>query len=176
MLYPFEQSTQLHPVCGAQPSACPATHKPWWCNGLGVAGNQQHIGGLLRPTAQGCFCSNVLIADCTFTRNFRQGISVTGGVNCLIEDCVMAQTFGIDPMSGIDGNLPGFLCLMSRKLKLIVAVLVCSRAEHPARPGPERHLQPLLRPEQRRLRDCRRVSPLRAATQDAGWLPMAEPF
>ena len=134
MLYPFEQSTQLHPVCGAQPSACPATHKPWWCNGLGVAGNQQHIGGLLRPTAQGCFCSNVLIADCTFTRNFRQGISVTGGVNCLIEDCVMAQTFGIDPMSGIDGNLPAWLSLlgMSRKLR---ADRGCARVQSSRTPG-----------------------------------------
>ena len=133
MLYPFEQSTQLHPVCGAQPSACPATHKPWWCNGLGVAGNQQHIGGLLRPTAQGCFCSNVLIADCTFTRNFRQGISVTGGVNCLIEDCVMAQTFGIDPMSGIDGNLPAWLSLLDEsKAK---ADRGCARVQSSRTPG-----------------------------------------
>ncbi|OAV44769.1 right-handed parallel beta-helix repeat-containing protein [Lewinella sp. 4G2] len=48
------------------------------------------------------FCENVVIRDCFLDNNYRQGISITGGKNVLIENCEVTNTEGALPSSGID--------------------------------------------------------------------------
>jgi hypothetical protein len=45
---------------------------------------------------------NVIIKDCIFDNNNRQGISITCAENVLIEHCVMKNTKGTAPSAGID--------------------------------------------------------------------------
>ena len=64
-------------------------------------------------------CRNVAIRRCVCDRNTRQGISVCSAMNVLIEDCVLKNTDGRLPKSGIDfePNNEGELmvnCLMRR--------------------------------------------------------------
>ena len=64
-------------------------------------------------------CRNVVIRRCVCDRNTRQGISVCSAMNVLIEDCVLKNTDGRLPKSGIDfePNNEGELmvdCLMRR--------------------------------------------------------------
>ena len=48
------------------------------------------------------FCENVVIRDCFIDNNYRQGISITSGENVLIENCLITNTEGALPSSGID--------------------------------------------------------------------------
>ena len=64
-------------------------------------------------------CRNIIIRRCICDRNTRQGISVCSARNVLIEDCVLKNTDGRLPKSGIDfePNNEGELmvdCLMRR--------------------------------------------------------------
>ena len=45
---------------------------------------------------------NITIRKCVCDRNHRQGISVFSVENLLIEDCVLSNTSGTAPQSGID--------------------------------------------------------------------------
>jgi hypothetical protein len=47
-------------------------------------------------------CRNIVISRCVSDRNTRQGISVCSAVSLLIEDCVLKNTDGRLPKSGID--------------------------------------------------------------------------
>jgi hypothetical protein len=55
--------------------------------------------GVAKP---GVPCSDVLIKNVTCVNNYRQGISVISARNLLIEDCVLKDTSGTAPESGID--------------------------------------------------------------------------
>lgn len=48
------------------------------------------------------YCEDVVIRNCTFEDNYRQGISVIGAVNLLVENCILARTWGTGPSAGID--------------------------------------------------------------------------
>jgi len=45
---------------------------------------------------------DVVIKDCIFDNNYRQGISVIGAENLLIENCVFKNTNGTPPSDGVD--------------------------------------------------------------------------
>lgn len=47
-------------------------------------------------------CRNVVVTDCHFDRNYRQGITVVAGINIKIENCLMTGTAGTAPQAGID--------------------------------------------------------------------------
>ena len=47
-------------------------------------------------------CKNVLIKDCICDNNYRQGISVTSVNKLRVENCVLSNTSGTMPASGID--------------------------------------------------------------------------
>ena len=55
--------------------------------------------GVAKP---GVPCSDVVIKGVTCANNYRQGISVISARNLLIEDCVLKDTSGTAPESGID--------------------------------------------------------------------------
>lgn len=55
--------------------------------------------GVAKP---GVPCSDVLIKNVNCVNNYRQGISVISARNLLIEDCVLKDTSGTAPESGID--------------------------------------------------------------------------
>jgi len=61
-------------------------------------------------------CKDVLIRDCVFDNNYRQGISVISTENLRIDNCVFKNTSGHSPASGIDLE-PNF---SRNKLKNIV--------------------------------------------------------
>ncbi|MFH1616674.1 MAG: right-handed parallel beta-helix repeat-containing protein [Planctomycetota bacterium] len=46
--------------------------------------------------------SDIVIKDCIFDNNYRQGISVIGAENLLIENCIFRNTSGTAPADGID--------------------------------------------------------------------------
>ena len=48
------------------------------------------------------FCSKVQIKECVFDDNHRQGISVISVEDLLVEHCILSNTCGTDPESGID--------------------------------------------------------------------------
>ena len=48
------------------------------------------------------YCEDVVIRDVVCHDNHRQGISVIGAVNLLIENCVLSNTDGTAPQAGID--------------------------------------------------------------------------
>ena len=48
------------------------------------------------------YCKNITIRKCVCDKNHRQGISVIGAVNLLIEDTRLTNTSGTPPMAGID--------------------------------------------------------------------------
>ncbi len=54
-------------------------------------------GGTERPP-----CKDVLIKDCTFDNNYRQGISVISAENLRITNCIFKNTSGHSPSAGID--------------------------------------------------------------------------
>jgi len=59
-------------------------------------------GIYLGNKGQPAYCKDVLIKDCIFDNNYRQGISIIGAVNLLIENCLFKNTSGTDPADGID--------------------------------------------------------------------------
>jgi hypothetical protein len=48
------------------------------------------------------YCEDIVVRDVTCYDNYRQGISVISAVNLLIENCVLANTYGTPPGAGID--------------------------------------------------------------------------
>lgn len=56
------------------------------------------LGALKKPTP----CRNVVIRDCIFDNNYRQGMSVISAENLLVENCVFKNTNGTPPAAGID--------------------------------------------------------------------------
>jgi hypothetical protein len=62
-------------------------------------GDGLYISNLGRNTAP---CRNVVVRNCVFDKNYRQGISVISAVNLLFENVVMSNTKGTPPMAGID--------------------------------------------------------------------------
>ena len=46
--------------------------------------------------------SNIVVKDCVFDNNYRQGISIIGAVDLLIENCIFKNTSGTGPADGID--------------------------------------------------------------------------
>ena len=59
-------------------------------------------GIYIGTTGQQQYCKNVTIKDVTCYDNHRQGISVIGAENLLIENCTFASTWGTAPSAGID--------------------------------------------------------------------------
>jgi len=57
---------------------------------IGVSGDEQP------------YCEDIVIRDVTCYDNYRQGISVISAVNLLVENCVLANTWGTPPGAGID--------------------------------------------------------------------------
>jgi hypothetical protein len=53
-------------------------------------------------TAKQPYCENITIRDVVCDDNHRQGISVIGAKNLLIENCVLSRTGGTAPEAGID--------------------------------------------------------------------------
>jgi polygalacturonase len=48
------------------------------------------------------FCNNIVVEDCVFDSNYRQGISVIGVNNLRINNCLFQKTSGHPPSAGID--------------------------------------------------------------------------
>lgn len=59
-------------------------------------------GIYLGATQQLPYCKDVVIRDVVCHDNYRQGISVIGAENLLIENCVLSDTGGTAPRAGID--------------------------------------------------------------------------
>jgi len=59
-------------------------------------------GIYLGATGRQPYCEDVVIRDVVCHDNHRQGISVIGAVNLLIEHCVLSDTGGTAPQAGID--------------------------------------------------------------------------
>jgi len=60
------------------------------------------IGKSFQPGALVNFSEDVVIRNCVFDNNYRQGISVVSVKDCLIENCIMKNTIGALPEAGID--------------------------------------------------------------------------
>ncbi len=58
---------------------------------------------------QGVWPTNIVVRDVICDGHNRQGISVIAGVNCLVENCKLINTWGTPPAAGIDfePNRPG---------------------------------------------------------------------
>ena len=63
-----------------------------------TGGDGIYLGNKRQPA----YCKDVLIKDCIFDNNYRQGISIIGAVNLLIENCLFKNTSGTGPADGID--------------------------------------------------------------------------
>lgn len=76
------------------------------CTNVRVEGitleNSGGDGIYLGATSAQSFCADVVIKDVVCTDHHRQGISVIGARNLLIEDCLFANTDGTAPEAGID--------------------------------------------------------------------------
>lgn len=59
-------------------------------------------GIYLGATAENPICQNVVIRDVVCHDHHRQGISVIGALNLLIENCIITNTSGTAPQAGID--------------------------------------------------------------------------
>ncbi len=59
-------------------------------------------GIYLGATEQLPYCADVVVRDVVCHDHHRQGISVIGAVNLLIENCVLSNTGGTSPQAGID--------------------------------------------------------------------------
>jgi len=58
-------------------------------------------------------CKNILIKDCVCDNNHRQGISVTSVDRLRVENCVLRNTRGTQPKSGIDIEPGNYKCILS---------------------------------------------------------------
>ena len=76
------------------------------CTGLHIEGlHLESSGGdgiYLGATTEQPYCKDVVIRNVVCHDNHRQGISVIGAENLLIEDCVLSNTGGTSPEAGID--------------------------------------------------------------------------
>lgn len=76
------------------------------CSDITIEGLRLESSGgdgiYLGCTARQPYCQDVVIRDVICDDNHRQGISVIGAVNLLIENCVLANTGGTAPQAGID--------------------------------------------------------------------------
>jgi len=59
-------------------------------------------GIYIGSTKEQPYCKDVLIKDVVCSENYRQGVSVIGAENLLIENCVFKDTSGTGPAAGID--------------------------------------------------------------------------
>ncbi|MGB6037550.1 MAG: right-handed parallel beta-helix repeat-containing protein, partial [Cryomorphaceae bacterium] len=60
------------------------------------------IGKSFQPGSTQNYCENLVIRNCIFDNNYRQGISIVSVKDCLIENCIMKNTIGTLPEAGID--------------------------------------------------------------------------
>jgi hypothetical protein len=60
------------------------------------------LGKSFQQNSNQNFCENVIIRNCVFDNNYRQGMSISSVKNCLVENCVMKNTVGTLPEAGID--------------------------------------------------------------------------
>lgn len=86
--------------------------KAEWRHGIGLHGADGFVlknmtiqstggDGLYLGCAGTKACNNVLVENCVFDDNNRQGLTVIGSDNTLIKNCVMKNTWGTNPMAGI---------------------------------------------------------------------------
>ena len=97
------------------------------------------------------YCEDVVIRDVACHDNHRQGISVIGAVNLLIENCVLSDTGGTAPQAGIDLEPNG------PKEKLVHVVVRNCRMENNTGSGILLYLKNLTResdPLSIRFEDC----------------------
>jgi hypothetical protein len=92
----------------------PPYEKAEWRMGLSFVGCRRiHVEGLriestggdgiyIGATGENHWCEDVVIRNVTCYDNHRQGISVISAQNLLIENCVLAGTWGTGPSAGID--------------------------------------------------------------------------
>jgi len=92
----------------------PPYEKAEWRMGLSFVGCRRvHVEGLriessggdgiyIGSTEESPWCEDVVIRNVTCFDNHRQGISVISAQNLLIENCVLAGTWGTAPSAGID--------------------------------------------------------------------------
>ena len=55
-----------------------------------------------QPDSQKNFCENVLVKNCRFSNNYRQGMSVTSAKDLIVLNCEFSDTNGTLPEDGID--------------------------------------------------------------------------
>jgi polygalacturonase len=97
------------------------------------------------------YCEDVVVRDVVCDDNHRQGISVIGAVNLLIENCVLSNTDGTPPQAGIDLEPNG------PKEKLVNVVIRNCRMENNTGAGILLYLKNLSResdPVSVRFEDC----------------------
>jgi len=85
--------------------------------------------GIYLGSASLPYCADVVIRDVVCHDNHRQGISVIGAVNLLIENCVLSGTEGTSPQAGIDFEPDG------PREKLVNCVMRNCVIENNAGPG-----------------------------------------
>jgi hypothetical protein len=84
----WSKATYPSAACTAEAQNNPACHTP----------EILKRGGCCRVSVS----KNIHIRDFTATNNYRQGVSVTGAVNLLVEDSTFELTGGTAPMCGVD--------------------------------------------------------------------------
>ena len=72
--------------------------------GDGIYLGESYKGGLCLAGVRGIDgpCRDIVIRNCTLDRHLRQGMSVISAENLLLENCVLSNTSGAMPQSGID--------------------------------------------------------------------------
>jgi hypothetical protein len=60
------------------------------------------LGKSFQQNSNQNFCENVIIRNCIFDNNYRQGMTISSVKNCLVENCIMKNTIGTLPEAGID--------------------------------------------------------------------------
>lgn len=64
-------------------------------DGIGLGASENTLTQQLR-------CENIHITDCKMIGNYRQGLSIGSVIGCYVERCLMGETSGVKPRSGID--------------------------------------------------------------------------
>ncbi len=125
------------------------------CRRISVEGLRLESSGgdgiYIGATANLPYCEDMVIRDVVCHDNHRQGISVIGAVNLLIENCVLSNTDGTAPRAGIDLEPNG------PKEKLVNVVVRNCRMENNAGAGILLYLKNLTResdPLSIRFEDC----------------------
>ena len=55
-----------------------------------------------QPNSLKNYCENILIKNCRFSNNYRQGLSITSAKDLTILNCEFSETNGTLPEDGID--------------------------------------------------------------------------